>query len=812
MRPYKRTKKDRLVAGRSLGRWAIVESAVFRAMATLCCVAAMVAATQPAWANVTSVDDVWLDDVGGLGLHKDDELTVANEGIPTNGNSIDPFQGMMQTGYEGRPNAIGTANINFDIIVGRIGSGQLVLSGPFSVLRDQDLIIGDEGIPPGGGMDDTPVQGDGVVRIEGNGALYNNDPTILPYSIPPLTESPSVNDRPLDVGFDLYIGRAGTGSLRIALGGRAEIQDAVVVGDSFGSVGTLIVDGFDSFLSSGRFEVEPGMMDDEPHQMIIGRQGIGNMTITNGGRVLADRTVDMATSSAIIGAVIGSDPFLMGQVPEPGSIGSVVTVTGTGSQWKIVGTLQVGGFHNNETFAMMGESEGDDLEYPSNTGRGTLKVDAGALVSVVPVDLEVVTQPLDLAIGRFGRVELTGGQIIVGSNVGDPEVGTRTDQMRVLNDGVISGGGRIDTGIFRNRYLGEVEVGVGQHLVIDASATFDEPDNDAPKMVNWGVMRVFGNEDFTAELEFERGPATPNEPLQPFLNLRLTNPPTTGRNGGLIHVKHGTLRARSGIENQSVIAFTAGENLVVGDVLNMPEDSMSMTESDGLISIVGIGTHVTFENDLVNEGEFVIASEAAPVDILGNFTTTGDIGLVLELAAPPRLNVTGIASLSGALDVSLLGPSPIAGDEFNVLHATAGLTGIFTVQELPLLSTGLAWLVDYNTQTDFVKLRVLSLTGGGMGVMGADFNGDGFVDLLDLAIWNMFVGITEGATPLQGDADGDGDVDGDDFLLWQMQIGPVPGAGSGTGTGAFANVPEPCSLVLLLTSGVALLATRRRKR
>ena len=62
--------------------------------------------------------------------------------------------------------------------------------------------------------------------------------------------------RPDDIGFDLFVGRFGNGVLQLALGGRAEIQDAVIVGDQSGSVGTLIIDGFDSFLQSGGFETD----------------------------------------------------------------------------------------------------------------------------------------------------------------------------------------------------------------------------------------------------------------------------------------------------------------------------------------------------------------------------------------------------------------------------------------------------------------------------------------------------------------------------------------------------------------------------
>ena len=51
-------------------------------------------------------------------------------------------------------------------------------------------------------------------------------------------------------------------------------------------------------------------------------------------------------------------------------------------------------------------------------------------------------------------------------------------------------------------------------------------------------------------------------------------------------------------------------------------------------------------------------------------------------------------------------------------------------------------------------------------LVSADFNGDGLVNGLDLAIWQA--GYEDDSA---GDADGDGDVDGVDYLIWQRQSG-----------------------------------------
>jgi hypothetical protein len=84
----------------------------------------------------------------------------------------------------------------------------------------------------------------------------------------------------------------------------------------------------------------------------------------------------------------------------------------------------------------------------------------------------------------------------------------------------------------------------------------------------------------------------------------------------------------------------------------------------------------------------------------------------------------------------------------------------------------------------------------------ADFNGDGTVTGLDLAIWEMNFGMMVAPGTL-GDANGDGQVDGADFNIWQQQLGTMPIVAAG---GA---VPEPATAALVLA---AIAALPRRKK
>jgi len=88
----------------------------------------------------------------------------------------------------------------------------------------------------------------------------------------------------------------------------------------------------------------------------------------------------------------------------------------------------------------------------------------------------------------------------------------------------------------------------------------------------------------------------------------------------------------------------------------------------------------------------------------------------------------------------------------------------------------------------------------------ADFNEDGNVDSIDLAIWETGFGTATGGSHMGGDADEDGDVDGKDFLIWQREFGS-PGPLS-----SFRQIPEPSSLLLVTTSFFVIAWKGRRKR
>ena len=75
-------------------------------------------------------------------------------------------------------------------------------------------------------------------------------------------------------------------------------------------------------------------------------------------------------------------------------------------------------------------------------------------------------------------------------------------------------------------------------------------------------------------------------------------------------------------------------------------------------------------------------------------------------------------------------------------------------------------------------------------LQAADFNSDGDVTGIDFSLWQRGLGITSGATRVDGDADGNGAVNALDLTQWQTQYGTTPASP------AAAPIPEPSHLVL----------------
>jgi hypothetical protein len=212
--------------------------------------------------------------------------------------------------------------------------------------------------------------------------------------------------------------------------------------------------------------------------------------------------------------------------------------------------------------------------------------------------------------------------------------------------------------------------------------------------------------------------------------------------------------------------------------------------------------------DIINQGSVALGGVPGAVNIDGAFQQTSGalkvrIGKQGAVNVFDQLQIDGAAQLGGLLDLDLaaLGSGsllPVPGATFQILSATAGVSGVFSATDLPMTANGLGWQVLYAANA--VSLRTL---------LAADFDANGLVNGLDLARWQAGFGIASGATFSQGDADRDGDVDGADFVAWQRSVGM-----SAATFPVSAFVPEPGAAALLLgaASVLPMRGSMRRRR
>jgi T5SS/PEP-CTERM-associated repeat protein/autotransporter-associated beta strand protein len=164
------------------------------------------------------------------------------------------------------------------------------------------------------------------------------------------------------------------------------------------------------------------------------------------------------------------------------------------------------------------------------------------------------------------------------------------------------------------------------------------------------------------------------------------------------------------------------------------------------------------------------------------------------------LQVDGSATLAGELDVSLVALVsdpfvPEFGNTFEILSATGGISGMFDTQpeDLPALSAGLEWEINYGTNNVVLAVVLAGLLG--------DYNNNGTIDAADYTAWRDAM---EGGGSLVNDPTPG--VDEDDFLYWRDHFGETFGGGGGSA----AAVPEPNTLAILFVGSILGLAAWRR--
>jgi T5SS/PEP-CTERM-associated repeat protein len=587
-----------------------------------------------------------------------------------------------------------------------------------------------------------------------------------------------------DATAPLAVGGLGTGALNITLGGQADDFDASIA-QGAGSSGTVTVNG-------------AGSQWTNRDKAIVGDGGTGLLQVTNGALVTDSTLIVGGTKTGTLtiasggvvndaSAVIGSDSTAAG----------AVSVSGTGSKWSQTGNLQVGG----------------NVSVNSASADGSLHVAAGAQVAT--------GGDANVASAGHGSVRLedSGSQWNVGGATNLGTGGTLdvlAGAFATTNTATISGVVEVDDAnatwnikdylaVNRNSCLGfgcttlpsSVSVGDGAHINTRVTQI------DGPAYADG-----FGTTWSTAEQLYVG--------LVGAGTFMVTGPAmvTSGT------VEMGVAPKANGTASVSGGAWTNSGDFAVG----VAGTAKLTVEFGGQVSVGGlltVGPHGTVEGNshitaqVHNLGLVAPGIANAPVasntigtlNLDGNYTQLAMGTLQIELASTSsfdKLVVAGTAALDGTLQVELptfAGFAPSAGDSFDLLTATGGITGHFASAQLPNLLGGLHgpyWTILY-TNTDVILKLVNSPTG--------DYNHNGVVDAADYVVWRATLG--KSVIPGQGaDGNSSGIIDNGDYTVWRSHFGQT--AGAGAETGANSAVPEPTMLVLLMFAAAGWRLQRRR--
>ena len=338
---------------------------------------------------------------------------------------------------------------------------------------------------------------------------------------------------------------------------------------------------------------------------------------------------------------------------------------------------------------------------------------------------------------------------------------------------------------------------VNGSLLVDAFIPSNDAFGGTARVGSGHELRVFGGFEFdtTSELNFIGGTTT--NPAQVHSNL-------TGLLGNVNVDGIASFRGPAIIKDNGLLVLPGSSDVVTfhDDLMVFGEPSAAAVGRGKII--VGLNSEFTAANSTSLPVEVELAGDLhiltdgvteAPYGEVefGNYlqTITGvlNIDLVEFLGQPivDQVNMLGTANLGGSLVVSL--PefdgetlAPEQGDEFTFLTADLGVSGKFDNLQLPTLSSGLSWHIQYNNND--VTLEVIDTIIG-------DYNSDGIVNAADYSVWLHNLGVS---IVLPGDTT-PGTVNHSDYVVWKNNFGNTSLRVSSFG--AASGVPEPCTMNLI---------------
>jgi T5SS/PEP-CTERM-associated repeat protein len=727
-----------------------------------------------------------------------DSLSVGSGGLGTlqvlGGGKVEDVNGFVASASVSTGEAIvsGQGSVwanSLDLHVGYGGDGALMISDRGRV-TNQDAYVGFQADSSGevtvagtGTLWDSSSvlyvghDGDGAVHIAGGAQVQNTDCRVgyNSGSTGEVTVS-GLNTQWLNEGL-VQIGGLGSGSVSILNGGlgQAGIVGTTVIGDLANSVGTMTVDGVGSTWTTP--------------QLNVGAAGAGTLHVTEGGFVSAAGTFYVGGGAGGNGDVVVDDARLETYAD------TVVGQTSTSD-----GTVTVQNLAAWDHYTM----DPADLFAIGDLGVGTLNIlsggnvilhdqtvptlgnsaDGHGIVNIDGVDSELSINIQNLSVGRFGTGELNvtnGGALVapssavlLGENIGaDGTVriagaNSKLDVSSVHVGYLAAGTVDIESG---GQLLAVFEVVVAGNENTSGVVTVDGSQSRISVSNENGLLIVGGDGDGSLTISSGAVAQAPDIVLGDGLFAT----------GEVVVTGAGSQLAGEAIEvgNNGVAALTVADGGVAAAPIIAVND-LSSVHGDG-----------TLEGDVFNAGLVAPGTSPGTLSIDGDYEqlSAGTLAIELGPASFNQLQITGAATLSGTLEVTVLDGFAPSGEQFlPILTATVVNNPPFVTELLPTIP-GVTFDVLYNATAVVLHITAPLLTG--------DYNQNGAVDAADFVVWRENEGTNN---PLPNDPLG-GTIGPAQYNQWRANFGEVA---SGSGQVENSAVPEASALSLSYLAALAI--------